>query len=106
MDRTIRLTTGVSRLMHSPTIVEGQLSSTGKTISMTVNQDNPGLAESYRLNAERILDGDTLSRDGRYFELYTKEDFRQSQRANHSPGPTSGANEVTDTENLPEPTHA
>lgn len=105
-DRIMRITTGVSRLAHSPEIIEGQLSSTGKTVSVTLHPDSPGITESYRLNTEKLLDGETIFRDGRYFELYSKEGHRSQQRANHNPGPVAGANKVNDADELPEPTHS
>jgi hypothetical protein len=42
----------------------------------------------------------------RSFELYQKERFQRSQEANWGPGPQRGANEVSDDDDLPEPTHS
>ena len=100
-NETVRLTTGVRRLMHNPRIIEGETSSTGKTIK--VETEHRG---TYRLDTEKILSGQSVTRKGSYFELYTKDDFRSSQNANLARGPVCGANEVTDAEDLPEQTHS
>lgn len=101
-NETILLISGVQRLMHNPTIVEGKTSSTGKTIFVEEEFSN----KTYRLDTEKILNGRTEFRDGGYYELYTKEEYRKTQKANLAPGPVAGANEVTDAEDLPDPTHS
>jgi hypothetical protein len=99
-NETVRLTTGVRRLMHNPRIIEGETSSTGKTIK--VETEHRG---TYRLDTEKILSGQRVTRKGAYFELFTKKDFRSTQRGNLARGPVCGANEVTDGVDLPEQTH-
>lgn len=99
-NEAVKLITGVTGLMHSPRIVEGETSSTGKTISVT---DRSG--KTYRLDTEEILSGNGEYRKATYFKLYTKEEMRTSQNANLARGPVAGANEVTDADDLPEPTH-
>lgn len=99
-NETILLISGVQRLMHSPRIVEGKTSSTGKTVAVTRRN------KTYRLDTEKLLNGYTEFRDGGYYELYTKSGFRSSQRGNLARGPVEGANEVTDPEELPEATHS
>lgn len=100
-NETVRLISGVQRLMHSPTIVEGKTSSTGKTIAV----EDSTRDKTYRLDTEKLLDGGTEFRDGGYYKLYTKEEYRSTQNANLARGPVAGANEVTDADDLPEATH-
>lgn len=99
-NETVLLITGVNGLMHSPRIVEGKTSSTGKTIS--VEKDLGHKTKTYRLDTETILSGRAEFRKGAYYELYTKDEFRSSQKANLARGPVAGANEVTDADDLPE----
>ncbi|WP_256403486.1 hypothetical protein [Halorubrum salinum] len=96
---TVRLITGITGLMHSPEVIEGEASSSGKTIAVEHHD------KSHRLDTETILDGDGEFRDSRYFEIYTPERLRNKQRSNHAPGPQAGANGISDTSDLPEPTH-
>jgi hypothetical protein len=103
-NETVLLITGVNRLMHSPRIVEGKTSSTGKTIS--VEKDLGHRSKTYRLDTETILNGRPEIRKGAYYELYTKEDFLSTQRGNLARGPVAGANEVTDADELPEQNEA
>lgn len=100
-DEPILLIQGITRITHTPEIVEGRTSSTGKTIAV---EDKHG-SKSYRLDTETILTGGTEFRDATKFELYTPDTFERRQRTNHQPGPCAGVNEVTEAENLPEPTH-
>lgn len=99
-NETVKLVEGVQRVFHTPTIVEGTTSSTGKTI--LVERDG----ENYRLDTEDILSGNTVFRDGLKFKLYTPESMQKAQRANKNPGPVAGADRVMDEEDLPEPTHS
>jgi len=101
---TVRIIAGIQRVMHTPEILEGRTSSTGKTITVTVREGTSN-EKTYRLDTETILSGGTEFRDSRTFELYTPERFRKNQRANHAPGPVAGADEVSDTEDLPPATH-
>lgn len=99
-NETVKLITGVNGLMHSPTIVEGETSSTGKTIAVEHSS-----GKTYRLDTETILSGNPEFRKGAYYKLYTREEMRSSQSANLARGPVVGANEVTGEDDLPEPTH-
>lgn len=99
-DETVLLITGITRLMHSPQTVEGTTSSTGKTISVEIQNGN-----TFRLDASEIFAGNSEFRDAKYFEIYTPARLRKNQRANHAPGPQAGANEVSDVDDLPDPTH-
>lgn len=103
-NETVLLTRGVQRLMHSPKIVRGKTSSTGKTIK--VERDLGHKMKTYRLDTEKILDGTPEFRRGSYYELYTKEDFRSTQNGNLAPGPQAGTNGVTDADELPEQNEA
>jgi len=102
-DRTVRIQYNIVRLSSAPQIVDGKLSSTGKTILVEI--PNGSDTKAYRLNADEILSGETIYRDSQFFELYTPARFRSEQKSNHNPGPVRGADEVTGTEDLPEPTH-
>lgn len=99
-NETVRLITGVNGLMHSPRIVEGETSSSGKTIAF---EDRSG--RSYRLDSSTIFNGDCEFRDGGYYEIYTPERYRSRQRSNRAPGPQAGANGVSDADELPPATH-
>ena len=66
-NETVKLITGVNGLMHNPTIVEGETSSTGKTISVEHMS-----GKTYRLDTEKILSGGAEFRKGAYYKLYTK----------------------------------
>ena len=103
-NETVLLITGVNGLMHTPEIVKGETSSTGKTIS--VEEDLGHRTKTHRLDTETILEGRSEFRGGGYYELYTPESFRKSQRANHAPGPVAGADEITDGDELPEQNEA
>ena len=96
---TVRLITGITGVMHTPEVIEGEASTSGKTISVEHSK------RSHRLDTETILDGDSEFRDSRYFEIYTPERLKSRQRSNHAPGPQVGANDVSDDEDLPEATH-
>lgn len=100
-NETVRLITGITRVMHTPRTFEAETSSSGKTISVT----HPVHDETHRLDAEKIFSGECEYRDSTYYEIYTKERFQKRQRANKAPGPRSGTDEVTPKRELPEPTH-
>lgn len=97
---TVRLIAGVTRVTAAPSVIEGEASSTGKTISVRHQ------GRDYQLDAAKIAGGDVEVRDARTFELYTPERFRRRQRTNHGPGPQAGANQVSDADDLPPATHA
>lgn len=97
----VLLIMGITRVSHSPSIIEGETSGTGKTISV----NNEKYSISARLDASEIFAGNSEFRDSRYFEIYTPARMRSNQRANYAPGPQAGANKVRDADELPEPTH-
>ncbi len=99
---TIRLMTHIVGVMNSPEIVEGDVSSTGKTIRAPHPHKD---GKHFRLDTATILAGDGEYRDSRAFSLYTYDTFQRTQKANLAPGPQAGANRVSDHEDLPEPTH-
>jgi hypothetical protein len=101
---TVRLIKGITRVIHKPDIVEGELSSTGKTISVTVPRGS-NATTTYRLDAEKILSGDLEVRDATTFEIYTRERYRTAQRSNKQPGPRAGTDRVSDADELPPATH-
>ncbi|WP_181691351.1 hypothetical protein [Natronomonas sp. LN261] len=100
-NESVRLITGITGVLHSPEIIEGETSSTGKTIATT----EPHTDSQLRLDTDAILGGDSEYRDARYYELYTPKRFQNAQRSNQQPGPRAGTNGVTDAADLPEPTH-
>lgn len=97
----VLLQTHIVRVMDSPTTVEGETSSTGKTILV----EKPYTDGQRRLDAETIFRGDAEYRGSRAYELYTPENFRRVQKSNLAPGPQAGANRVSDAEDLPAPSH-
>lgn len=100
-DERVLLIEGIVGVMHTPRIIEGKTSSTGKTIS--VERDDRGTG--VRLDAKTIFNGDGEYRDATSFELYTPETMKRRQQANHAPGPQAGCNEVNALGELPDPTH-
>jgi len=101
-DDEIRLATHLVGPMNSPDIVTGEVSSTGKTIRAPHPHDED---TSFRLDTATILAGESEYRDSRAFSLYTYDTFQRTQKANLAPGPQAGAHEVSDAEDLPDPTH-
>lgn len=91
---------GITGVMHTPEVIEGETSGTGKTISVESET-----IKSARLDAREIFDGESEYRDSRYFELYTPGRLRKNQRSNKAPGPRAGTDSVTDADDLPAPTH-
>jgi hypothetical protein len=100
-NETVRLIVGINRVLHSPSIVEGETSSTGKTLTASPDWKNV----THRLDTAALLAGETEFRGPVYYKLYTVERFQRRQRSNHAPGPQAGANGVTDAADLPDPTH-
>lgn len=101
-NETVRLTAAITRVMNAPDILTGEVSGSGKTIAV----EHPNReGKTFRLETETIMNGDSEFRDSWSFSLYTREDFQNTQKANHGPGPQAGANGVTDAADLPEPTH-
>lgn len=98
----VRVYTWITGVMSTPRIVEGETSSTGKTVEVA---DPVRDGKTYRLDTAEILAGGSEYRDSTGFALYTPGEYRATQHANHAPGPQAGANEVTPAEDLPNPTH-
>jgi hypothetical protein len=99
---TVLIQTAIVGLMNTPKILEGEVSSTGKTISVESET-----VKSRRLPTAKIMIGETHypSNGTRGFELYQKERYQNKQEANLAPGPRCGTNEVSDDDDLPDPTH-
>jgi hypothetical protein len=97
----IKLIKGISGVFHTPEIVEGKTSSTGKTIKV----EHPHKDKTYQLDTEQILTGGLEVRRATTFQLYTPEEYHRKQKSNKQPGPRSGVNETTPKSELPEPTH-
>ncbi|MCF7875629.1 hypothetical protein K9M06_01105 [Candidatus Bipolaricaulota bacterium] len=77
----IRLIQGISGVFHTPYIVEGKTSSTGKTIRVEEKHGN----RAYRLDAEKILTGGVEVRRATTFKLYTRENLIRQKKANYDP---------------------
>lgn len=75
---TVKIISGLVGLTHSPKVSEGKLSSTGKTISTSGYASD----KSVRLDASKIMEGETVFRDRVYYELHTEESAER--RANTS----------------------
>ena len=101
---TVRLIEDVAvGLNTAPNIIEAEVSSTGK--SVMIPEDADSIHGSRRLDAETIFSGGSEYRDSTGYELYTPGRYRNKQRSNYGPGPQAGANEVSESDTLPEPTH-
>ena len=98
---TVRLSAHITRVMSTPTIFEGEVSDSGKTISA----EHPNLNETYRLDTEKIMKGDPEFRGSVAIELYNPDRFQRIERANKAPGPQAGTDKVTPKKDLPKPTH-
>jgi hypothetical protein len=100
---TVKIQTEIIGTNGVASVVDGEVSGTGKTISV----ETP-TGKTRRLPTETIMSGEAHypSSSTRSFELYQKERFQRSQEANWGPGPQRGANEVSDDDDLPEPTHS
>jgi hypothetical protein len=98
VSETIRLIADITSLIRSPSIVDGEISSTGKTISAE------HLNSSYRLDADTILSGGYEHRSSWTFELYTKQKYIQkydsARQAKHQ-----SASSQKSVDSIPEPTH-
>ncbi|WP_157575371.1 hypothetical protein [Haloferax sp. Q22] len=97
----ILLIQGISGVFHTPEIVEGKTSSTGKTIKVEHKHKD----KTYQLDTEQILTGGLEVRRATTFQLYTPEKYHRKQKSNKNPGPRSGVNKVKEKSELPEPTH-
>ena len=80
-NQKIRLIQGISGVFHTPYIVEGVISSTGKTIEV---EEKHG-SRTYRLDTEKILTGGVEVRRATTFKLYTRKNFLSQKRANYDP---------------------
>lgn len=87
----------------APSIITAAVSSTGKTIVIPPEE---GFKEGTRyLNTAEIFAGERNSRESTLYELYTPGRYRSCQLSNYGPGPQAGANQKSDIDDLPEPTH-
>lgn len=100
----IKLIKGTSGVFHTPQIIEGTTSSTGKTIEVEIQKDST-TTKTYRLDTEQILTNGLEVRRSTTFQLYTPDKYQRQQKSNKQPGPRAGTNSVTDRSKLPEPTH-
>ncbi|UWG47051.1 hypothetical protein HSRCO_0757 [Halanaeroarchaeum sp. HSR-CO] len=101
---TVKLIENVAvGLNTSPNILEAEVSSSGK--SVMVPEDADSIHGSRRLDAETIFSGESEYRDSSGYELYTPGRYRNKQRSNYGPGPQTGANEVSEVDDLSKPTH-
>lgn len=98
---TVLLTASITRVLNRPTVLEGEVSGTGKTIAV----EKPHSDSTCRLDTVRIMAGECEVRDSWGFKLYTREGFQSTQRANYGPGPQAGTEGASDADDLPEPTH-
>ena len=55
-----------------PQVLAGRTSGTGKTLTISRNG-----GPIHRLRAARLFSGDTITRDGYWYELYTPEQYRR-----------------------------
>lgn len=112
-NEVVRIIRGISRVAHTPTIVEGRTSSTGKTIEVPKEMpagreaDGPPKDDEsiYRLDAEDIFTDGLEVRGATTFKLYTPSEMRGQQKANYAPGPQAGTNDWSDEWDLPPATH-
>ena len=77
----IKLIQGISGVFHTPYIVEGETSSTGKTIKVTEKHGD----RTYRLDTKRILTGGVEVRRATTFKLYTRKKLLAQKKANYDP---------------------
>lgn len=99
-NETVRLTKGICRVLHTPTIVDGKVSSTGKSIYIS--------DEGHRLQGddlERLLDGRIVIRGSFKYQLYTPDRHRSEQQMNKTEPQQRGNDVVHAVEELPEATH-
>ena len=80
-NQKIKLIQGISGVFHTPYIVEGEISSTGKTIEV----DKKHGSQTYRLDTEKILTGGVEVRRATTFKLYTRKNFLSQKKANYDP---------------------
>jgi len=110
-DERVLIIRGISGVFHTPTVVEGETSSTGKTIAVPkrYDRDHEGLPHDdepvYRLDAETMFTGGLETRKATTFQLYLPETLRRQQKANFNPGPSVGTDTVRDEWDLPPATH-
>jgi hypothetical protein len=98
MSERVRLLVWMPTRTIAPNIVMGELSSTGKTISVEY------LNTQYRFDADEILSGGSEQRSSWCFELYAMDRYlsiyNQAQEAGHQ-----SASSQVESLNLPYPTH-
>lgn len=94
----VRLTKGLKRVVHQPKLVEGKVSSTGKSIKV-------GKHRLQGDDLERLLNDRFVIRGNHYYTLYTPEKHRKQQKHNRTEPQQRGGDFVRDTDELPPATH-
>ena len=77
----IKLIQGISGVFHTPYIVEGKISSTGKTIEVEKKHGS----QTFRLDTETILNGGVEVRRATTYKLYTRKNYLSQKKANYDP---------------------
>ncbi|EMA11583.1 hypothetical protein SAMN05443574_103321 [Haloarcula vallismortis] len=95
----IRLIKGISGVFHTPKIIEGKTSSTGKTIKVETDRS------TYRLDTEEILSGGLEVRRATTFKLYTPEAYVRQKKSNYDPANGRNLKAFKEDWDLPEATH-
>ena len=80
-NQKIRLIQGISGVFHTPYIVEGEISSTGKTIEVEKKHGS----QTYRLDTKKILTGKVVVRKATTYKLYTRKNYLSQKKANYDP---------------------
>ena len=102
----IRLIQGISGVFHTPYIVEGETSSTGKTIKVEKKHGS----QTFRLDTEKILSGGVEVRRATTYKLYTRKNLIKQKKANYDPANYRNVNTKKVMKSMldgdfPEPTH-
>jgi len=80
-NQKIKLIQGISGVFHTPYIVEGEISSTGKTIEVEKKHGS----QTFRLDTETILTGGVEVRRATTYKLYTRKNYLSQKKANYDP---------------------
>jgi len=80
-NQKIKLIQGISGVFHTPYIIEGEISSTGKTIEVEEKHGR----NTYRLDTDKILTGGVEVRRATTFKLYTRKNYLSQKKANYDP---------------------
>ena len=98
---TVRLQVEVKAVTSGVEVIDGKVSSTGKTI----DAKDPVTGEPVRLDTQKIMSGEYEFRNSMVYELYSPDNFLSAEEINYAPGPQVGVNEYTQANELPEATH-